>query len=214
MATSQGRATTTRSAELAAALLSVSQKLQMASKNYSAGPSANRRAAVRISLIAAIELMSDLFPNEPSFPLPLNQLLHALADLDRGKVAPLLERTKVSNSPGNSLSSELFRAFPAAAMTRLISSKLMSRNEAAREIAKRLSRMGYKHSAGKPITAARVAKWRDKMTTELATENLAVARYEVALKWVIGMETPAAVEFLLDSLTDLFPPDFPKNPRA
>jgi hypothetical protein len=46
--------------------------------------------------------------------------LYGLHDLDRGKVVPLLGPTKVSHTPGNALSDELFRAVAAAAMTCLV----------------------------------------------------------------------------------------------
>ncbi len=74
--------------------------------------------------------------------------------------------------------------------------------------------MGGKHSSGKAVTASQIGKWREKMMTELAAENRAVARYHLALQMVSGMEPLKAVNFLLDSLTDLSPANFPKKPPA
>jgi hypothetical protein len=120
----------------------------------------------------------------------------------------------VSNNPGNSLSDDLFRAIPAAAMTRLMADRSMSREAAARDIARRLSKMGCKDSAGKSIAASQISRWREKMMTELASKNRAVARYKLALELVNGMDGAAAATFLLDSLLDLSPSGFPKNPPA
>jgi hypothetical protein len=57
-------------------------------------------------------------------------------------------------------------------------------------------------------------KWREKMMTELASEDPGVARYEYALKYVSGMEPISAVEFLLGSLSDLAASRIPKTPPA
>jgi hypothetical protein len=68
--------------------------------------------------------------------------------------------------------------------------------------------MGY--GPGK-VTAVQVAKWREKMMTERAAENLAVQRYELALEWAKDMQPTAAAKFLLDHLPILHPADFPKR---
>jgi len=214
MKISQECSNSTRSAELAAAVQFLTHALRMASGNYRSGPPDHGRAAIRIALVGVIKLISDIYPNEPSLPLPLNKLLYGLADLDRGKVVPLLKPTKVSNNPGNSLLDDLFRAFPAGAMTRLVGDRVMSRNEASRYVAKQLSKMGYKHSSGTSITPSQVAKWREKMMTERAAEDLGVARYDHALQLVSGMQPVEAAKFLLESMPDLFPPNFPKKPPA
>jgi hypothetical protein len=78
------------------------------------------RASVRNALIGVIAVIAELFPDKPSLPATLNHLLYALWDLDRGKVAPLLQPAKIEHSPGLSLSEDLFRALPSAAMTRLM----------------------------------------------------------------------------------------------
>ena len=52
------------------------------------------------------------------------------------------------------------------------------------------------------------------MMTELASENLAVARYELSLQMVSRMEPREAVGLMLDSLTDMCPANFPKKPPA
>jgi hypothetical protein len=188
--------------------------IQMAAKSYSADPPDRARTAIRIALAGVIRLISDLYPDEPSFPLPLIQLRYGLLDLDHGKVVPFLKPTKVSHSPGTQLSEDLFRAIVAAAMTSLVAGKKLSLNEASRDIAKRLSKMGAKHWSGKAITHGQIGKWREKMMTERAVENAAVAHYEAAKQQVIGMEPLKAVDLMLSSLTDLSPANFPKKPPA
>jgi hypothetical protein len=86
--------------------------------------------------------------------------------------------------------------------------------EAARDIARRLSGIGAKHSSGKAITYRQIAKWREKVTAELASENQAAARYALALQMAAGRESSDAVTLMLDTLTDLSPANFPKKPPA
>src|SRR5260370_6512593 len=135
------------SAELLAALSFLSKALRVASGSFSLAAKDHGRASVRIALVGIIKLLAELYPNEPSFQLPLNELLYALEDLDRGKIAPLLKPAKVAHNPGNTLSEALFRAIPAAAMDRLIAGK-MSRELAARTVARTLSKMGNKNNSG------------------------------------------------------------------
>jgi hypothetical protein len=184
--------------------------LGMAS-TYSSAQSDHGRGGVRIALVGVINLISELYPGDQSLARPLNELLYALADLDNGKVVPLLKPTKVFNSPGNSLTNDLFRAIPAAAMTLLVKGGGISRNDAARDIASRLTKLGYRDSSGNRFTGAQIAKWREKMMTERAAENMAVARYQLALEWVKAKETCEAVEFLLRSMPAFHPPNFPKK---
>jgi hypothetical protein len=200
-----------RVAEIRAALQFFQEALQRASKAYNPEATAKARAAVRMALAGVIQLISELFPDEPSFPTPIIQLQQHLYDLDRGQVAPLLRPAKVRNRPPMTLSEELFRAIVAAAMTRLMEGKRLSRDDAARDVASRLRRIGAKHESGKAITAGQIADWREKMMTELASESHAVARYHLTLQMLVGMEASDAVGLVLDSLTDLAPANFPKN---
>jgi hypothetical protein len=172
------------------------------------------RASVRNALIGVIAVIAELFPDKPSLPATLNHLLYALWDLDRGKVAPLLQPAKIEHGPGLSLADELFRALPAAAMTRLMEGRAMSRDAAAHSIARRLIGMGYRDAAGAEIAASQLMKWREKMMTELPAENHAAGQYQFALKAVQPMERAEAVEFLMNSMLALYPPNFPNNPTS
>jgi hypothetical protein len=89
----------------------------------------------------------------------------------------------------------------------------MKRADAGRDIARKLTKMGFRHPSGKPITGSQVAKWREKMMTERADENRAVAQYQLALVTVKAMKPLEAVEFLMRSMPQLYPPNFPKTPH-
>jgi hypothetical protein len=188
--------------------------LRLASIGYAPEQPDQARTAVRIALAGVIKLISDLFPEEPSFPAPLIQLRQDFDDLERGKVSMLFKAKKVAHRPPTALSEDLFRAIAAAAMTRSMEGRRLSHGEAARHVASRLSGMGAKHSSGKAITYRQIAKWREEVMTELASENLAVARYELTLRMLGGMEPSEAVALMLDSLAALSPANFPKKPPA
>jgi hypothetical protein len=178
----------TRSAELQAAIRFAFNALKQASADYDGVQPTIARKRVAVALFGLIRLISDVFPKESRFALPLNELLYGLMDLDRGKVVPLLSPAKTPNNPGSALADDLFRAIPAAAMTCLMQGNVMKRIPASQDILKRLKRMGTTHLSGKQITAGQIVKWREKMMTELASEDPAVARYELSLEWVSGMK--------------------------
>jgi hypothetical protein len=198
---------TDRQAEVAAAIQRLWIRMQMASSYDPAAPDSGRSSA-RFALIAVMDFLAVLYPTLSPLPLALQDLLQGLADLNRGTVIPLLAPSKKRGRRPNELSDELFRAIVAAAMTSLMRDQEMDRDLAARNIARRLSEMGY--GPGK-VTAVQVAKWREKMMTERAAENLAVQRYELALEWVKDMQPTAAVKFLLDHLPILHLAHFPKR---
>jgi hypothetical protein len=200
---------TRRQAELQA----VMQFLALALGAYDPTQPDHGRASVRNALVGVIRLIAALFPDKPSLPISLNHLLYAIYDLDRGKVAPLLQPATPSKNPGLSLTEDLFRALPAAAMTCLVKQGI-KREGAARDIARRLTRMGYRSSAGDEFTASQIAKWREKMETERAAENRAAAQYQLALETVKSMDSNVAVNFLMDSMPQLYPANFPKIPPS
>jgi hypothetical protein len=205
-------ATAINPAELAEAMRFLGFALRAAS-NYDPAQPDHGRASVVAALVGVNQLIAALFPNEPALPVALIELACALKDLDRGTVAPLLKHAELGHRPPNALSDELFRAIPAAAMTLQMKAG-KSRDDAADEIANRLNRMGYRHPSGDRIEGSQVAKWREKMMTERAAENLAVARYQLALERVKGMEAAEAAKFLLSNMPALYPPKIPKKPTS
>jgi len=172
------------------------------------------RASVRNLLVAVIQFLSELFPNDAYRLMPLNHLLYGLADLDNGRTVPLLKPVKVKNRPKGPLNDALFRAMAAAAMTRLMDPGIMSRQTAAEEIARMLTRMGYKHPSGKLIRGSQLADWREKMETDLPRENIAVARYRLTLDLVKAKPGKEAAEFILQTLPAFWLPNFPKKPHS
>ena len=104
-------------AELAQAMHLLGQALG-AAPNYDPSKKPDHgRPSVVAALVGVNQLIAALFPNEPALPIPLIDLACALKDLDREIVAPLLQAAKVGHRPPNTLSDELFRALPAAAMS-------------------------------------------------------------------------------------------------
>ena len=82
----------------------------------------------------------------------------------------------------------------------------MDRNLAARDIANRMNRMGYKPG---PLKAREITKWREKMM-ESSPQDLAVKRYRLALNWVKDLAPAKGAAFLLSNLPEIHPGNFPK----
>jgi hypothetical protein len=180
MATQDENARAARATELGAAVQNFTQKLQLASANYRASEPEQARYAMWIALFGTIEFISVLHP-DPSYALPLQQLLVDLADLDHGTVAPRLKPIKVFSRPPVSLSEGLFRAIVAAAMTVLMDRRDFKLDDAARDVKRRLSKIGARHPSGERIGHSQIKKWRETMMTERAAENRNVASYQIAL---------------------------------
>jgi hypothetical protein len=196
-----------RQAELTAALQGLAQKLQIASAYNPAQPDHGRSSA-RIALIGVQEFLSVLCHNAPTLPLALEDLLIGLVDLDRGTAIPLLRPAKVTGRRPKPLSEDLFRALVAAATTSLMKNREIDRELAARDIAGRLSKLGYRLGR---LPHVKIQKWREKMMAEPAAENLAVQRYFHALRLVEGKEPSEAANFLLANAAALYPAEFPKK---
>ena len=126
----------------------------------------------------------------------------------------MLEPATASKNPGLSLTDELFRAIPAAAMTCLVKKQRVKRSDAAKEVARRLTAMGYRSHAGEQFEASQIAKWREKITTERPAENRATANYQLALEMVKALEGRAAFDYLMGTIPALYPPNFPKIPPS
>jgi hypothetical protein len=214
MEISEQRPQASRVAELVPAILNFKTDLRMASISFRPDPPTQARGCAKNALVGVIKFVLHLFPNEPTLAMPLNELLYGLEDLDHGKVTPLLEPVRVPNNPGVALSEDLFRATVAAGMSVLMAGRKMKKVEAARHIARGLSKIGCKHASGEPITPVQIGKWREKMMRERAAESRAVQRYQMVLKELAGREPLDAVNLLLGSLADVSPSNFPKKPPA
>jgi hypothetical protein len=208
------RSQTNRVAELVPAILNFRTELLTASLGFRPESSTQARGCANNALVGVIKFVLHLFPNDPTSALPLNELLYGLEDLDHGKVTPLLEPARVPNNPGVSLSEDLFRATVAAGMSVMMTGRRMKRAEAARHVARGLSKIGCKHASGKAITPMQIGKWREKMMRERAAESRAVQRYQMVLKELAGKDPIQGASMLLDSLASVSPSNFPKKPPA
>jgi hypothetical protein len=200
---------TTREAEISAAIQQLWMKLQMAG-GYNPAATDHGRSSARIALIAVLEFLAVLFPDTPTLPLALQDLLQALVDLDRGTPNPLFQRSKARGRAPIPLGEDLFRAMVAAAMTKRMEAEEISREQAARDIARRLGELGYRPGRVQP---GQIEDWRDKMR-EGDTASLAVQRYRLALQWVEAKRPIEGVKFLLGHLPSLYPTNFPKSRPA
>lgn len=172
------------------------------------------RTCIMMSLTAVDDyLMAILGGSEAPLLIPLRQLQYALHDLARGKVMPLLKPKKVTSRPRDSAAIEGFRSFAAVAMDLFVQSGV-GRKEAARDVARALSRMGYDNGPGKIITASRVEDWRDRMMKEPPERNMAAARFhrmKGELQERFPADLKAGARFLLDRLPMVA--SIPKKPR-
>jgi hypothetical protein len=73
------------------------EALVKASKGYSPTPPDQARAAVRVALVGTIRLISAIYPDEPSLPLPLKQLLYDLGSRNSRAVCKDWELLKIEN---------------------------------------------------------------------------------------------------------------------
>ncbi len=175
----------------------------------------------RVSILFAFNELDDFLRvifgiRNTSIFIPLNQLRYALHDLERGKVVPLLKPKKVKNRPRDSAAKEAFRALAAVAMDLFVKGKV-PRKQAARDVAKSLSEMGYVNGPGKPITGPLVEDWRDRMITERPSQYLPAARYHRMLAGLTSRfpnDPITAARYLLASIPGVVPPDNPKKPPS
>jgi hypothetical protein len=84
---------------------------------FDAGSFEQKRASLRLALIALSVVIANTFPNGAELAAPINELAYALEDLDQGRRPALLQAPKARRGrPGTSNSSRLFRALAAALM--------------------------------------------------------------------------------------------------
>ena len=114
------------------ALIELKDTLRLAASTFNESTTDQRRAAVLWYLGAIGDyLRAVLGPQEGAALTPLNQLVYALVDLERGKTAKLLRAAKVKGRPRDSAGQEGFRAFGAVAMD-LLMEGMVPRKQAAR----------------------------------------------------------------------------------
>lgn len=202
---------------IATQLLRLRLGLTAAAKHFNSSAEDHGRVGVQLALFELDFFLRGLFGTQhASIFMPLNQLRYALIDLDRGKVVPLLTPKKTKNRPKDSSAKEALRSSAAVAMELFMKGKVQ-RKQAARNVAKRLSEMGYEHSPGKQISAKHVEDWRDRMMTERPSEFEPAGRFhrlvpQLELRF---RDNPlAAATYLLQQIAATAPPDIPKKPPS
>jgi hypothetical protein len=172
------------------------------------------RLGVILAMTALHDFLTANFGDDPPALIAIRHLLYSLADLESGKLVPLLTPKRVKNRPRDSAAKGGFRAFAAVAMDLFMESGV-PRKQAARDVATALSRMGYDDGPGKPIKARMVEDWRDRMMTERPAENLAAGRFhrmKIALRVKFPSDPKGAAKHVLNSLPSVARPRNPKNP--
>lgn len=182
--------------------------LGLAAEVYDPGSEDGGRISVLMSLRAVDDfLMANFGSTTPSLLVPLRQLQYALHGLGRGNVEPMMAPKKVAHRPRGSPAIEAFRALAAVAMDLLVLAGV-ARKQAARDVARELSRMGYTDGPGKVITGERVEDWRDRVMQEWPAESEAAARFQrmkAQLEARFPSDRKAAARFLLGRLPLVVP---------
>lgn len=193
------------------------QSLRYARDNIAPAAADGGRAAAFVALNAVDDFLTFLLRDrQGELLVPLRQLQYALADLDRGKTVPLLKRTKLGHRPKDATAEQGFRAVAALAMHHFIEDGL-SRSQAAREVCKYLTKLGYRDGKGNPIRPAQVEQWRNRATTERPAEDLSAGRFRRMQGQVAQLfpgQPGAAARHMLGRLPLIVPPQIPKNPRT
>jgi hypothetical protein len=188
--------------------------LRLSTNMFDADADDGGRWCVSMSLTAIDDFLRPLLGREDSSVLnPFHQLQYALYDLGHGRVRRLLAPRPVSARPKNSVAIEGFRAFAAVAMDLFVKGGV-PRKQAARDVARALSRMGYNNGPGKIITGPRVEDWRDRIMKKTPENKAAAARFhrmKKELETRYPEDLTAAARFLLARLPTVVP--IPKKPR-
>lgn len=143
-------------------------------------PESQRQAAM-MSLAAVIDFLNSVDDcHREQLGKPLVTLFIALDALDKGKRSPLLGPTKQGGRPADTDFEAGYKAEAAAAMTLLMDNGLRQK-EAARKVAKELSRFGYRLPGGRAPSARTVRGWRDECIGHHGGKTIG-KRYEATLK--------------------------------
>jgi hypothetical protein len=121
------------------------------------------REAAMLSLTAVIDFLASVDDcHREQLGKPLLTLFVALDAVHKGKRSPLLEPAKQGGRPSDTDFEAGYKAWAAAAMTLLMDTGLRQK-EAARKVAKEMSRHGYRLPGGKAPSATTVRAWRDQV---------------------------------------------------
>jgi hypothetical protein len=100
---------------------------------------------------------------ETGLNLPLKMLLTALADLEGGTQPALLRPRRARHAPSMSVAKQTLAFHAAHTLDQLMEFGL-SREAGAQEVARQIELAGISLTDRKPVTAKRVADWRDQLS--------------------------------------------------
>lgn len=191
------------------------KSLVLARESFDPSAPDHGRKAIYQALLATITFVSETNPDRPDLLQPLQEMLYALRDLDRGTVHPLLEPVSIAHRPPNSNSDELFRASAAILMELKIQQRI-GRMVAAELVARRLNERGYRNGHDR-LTGKHIAAWRDMARQGTGASDLGGQRYRFVLerlKASFSGNPENAFAFYLDVIPDLHFPDILKKPHS
>jgi len=203
----QAVSTPSRGEQLRQALQFLGVALQVACSDYDPHAPDHGRSSVQNALIGVLEFLAVLAPHQATLPAPLQDLLLGLVDLNHGTVIPLLQPAEKRGRAPKPIGDDLFRAVAAAAMTHLMTDPGIDRELAARDIAVQLNKMGHKPT----LTAKEIMKWRERIMAGDPLGNLALQRYQIALRQVKGAEPKRGAADLLANLPPMHLGNFPRK---
>jgi hypothetical protein len=166
------------SPDQSALLADLVSRLEYAREIYAPELPDHGRFAVMAALGACNIFIMRAIPNGLDLVLPLRDLLDGLADLEKGHLAPMLKYSPKQGMRHLSRQVETFRAMAAVLME--LNLKSLGRNAAAEKAAQDLNERGYCDERGKPITAERLADWRD--TAKEGGDRLGAKRFKDYVK--------------------------------
>lgn len=194
--------------------LQLFSRLQFAAAIFDpSAPNVGRKSII-LSLLAINDFLTAVGIQDKAVHLPLNELIYALEDLNRGRVRPLIQKAKVAHRSKNSVAEEFFRTLAAAAMDLHMMEKVR-RKEAARIVARELTKMGYRHPTAGPIKAQHVEDWRDRIleAAPRSEPRRQFRRAKEAAMRPFPNQPVTAAKFLLKQLPIVFQPLLAKSAR-
>jgi hypothetical protein len=166
----------------------VIRDLEIARERFDADEDGYGRLGVLTAIDVFNRLGTVLLPNRAAELLaPMRSLQHALIDAEQGKTHPLFTPKQLSARPLDRTEHRGLAGI-AAVLMQLQMDAGKSKQDAARQVARRLDRLGYRTSQGKTISLNRVIGWRRRATTERVTEDIVAERY-------VGMLSQMRIEF-------------------
>lgn len=160
------------------------------------------RTGVKNALVAFQWFVARVCPNGIELVLPINELLYALEDLDRGRLAPMFHHVVSGGRHPTALSMKLFRAMAAVIMT-LYQNPKMRVDDPASAVARKLNQLGYRDDGNKRITGAQVNAWRNEVRSTKGKNTLEGKRYKTTLSLLLKQypsDPKGAVRLVLSSL--------------